>query len=69
MPRVQMVNAYQPANQLYCVRALYVPTDPSNLNVSCETAACFRHGMIAQDAGWCPINRPVLAPMHAESDT
>lgn len=29
----QMPNAYQPESQLFCVRALYIPKDPSNLNV------------------------------------
>jgi hypothetical protein len=31
---LQMPNAYQTVDQLYCVRALYIPKDPSNLNVS-----------------------------------
>lgn len=36
---LQMITAYQRENQLYCVRAQYVPNDPNNLNVSCMAPA------------------------------
>jgi hypothetical protein len=38
---VQMITAYQRENQLYCVRAQYVPNDASNLQV--RRAWLFRH--------------------------
>jgi hypothetical protein len=31
-----MITAYQRENQLYCVRAQYLPNDPNNLNVSLQ---------------------------------
>jgi hypothetical protein len=45
-PPLQMPNAYQPVDQLFCVRALYIPIDPSNLNVSLSAASAAWHGLL-----------------------
>lgn len=55
---LQMINAYQRENQLYCVRAEYIPNDPNNLNVS--TSPCSE--MVLQRACHIHSRQPLGLP-------
>jgi hypothetical protein len=43
---LQMVTAYQRENQLYCVRAKYVPNNPTNLKMGFQVVNSARQGSV-----------------------